>query len=105
MVLSFARTLLAPSACRFRAVPLLGRWLVMVVLAGLSLCAGPVTAQEQAKISPPEELSLETKDGVVLRCTYFPGTKGKESVPVVLLHPFKGNRHNFATLPTYLQEK
>jgi pimeloyl-ACP methyl ester carboxylesterase len=48
---------------------------------------------------------LVTKDGVQLRATFFPGLKGKESVPVILLHSFKGNRNEYSVLAPFLQSK
>jgi pimeloyl-ACP methyl ester carboxylesterase len=48
---------------------------------------------------------LETKDGVRLKVTFYPGTKGKESVPVILLHMFKGSRNDYTDLAQYLQSQ
>jgi pimeloyl-ACP methyl ester carboxylesterase len=56
----------------------------------------------------PEDKSLSTEDGLKLAITYFPGTKGKESIPVILLHAWKGSRQDFTKengLAPYLQEK
>jgi pimeloyl-ACP methyl ester carboxylesterase len=62
---------------------------------------------EESKIPPPEQIDLKTDDGLTLKMTYFPGTKGEESIPVVLLHGAKGNRKDFTEgdgLAPYLQE-
>jgi pimeloyl-ACP methyl ester carboxylesterase len=74
----------------------------MLMLAALG---SPLAAQEEGekKIPPPEDMKLVTKDGMELVCTFFGGTKGKESVPVILLHGYKGNRHDFDSLALYLQ--
>ena len=58
----------------------------------------------------PEELYLKTDDGVRLAATFYPGTKAKETVPVVLLHMQKRddkdyNRGDYAELATFLQSK
>ena len=37
-------------------------------------------------VFPVENLALETRDGVLLSAKYFPGTKGKEAVPIIMLH-------------------
>ena len=81
---------------------------VAVVLPG----GLPLSAQEKkAKDAPPaepEEVSLKTEDGVKLVLTYFPGTKSRESIPVILLHAYKGSRQDYVKeggLAPYLQEK
>ncbi|MEI8376280.1 MAG: alpha/beta fold hydrolase [Planctomycetota bacterium] len=57
-----------------------------------------------------KEIDLTTEDGLELKATYFPGTKGQESIPVILLHGFKdkGSRKDFTQeqgLASFLQEK
>ena len=94
----------------------------MVLLAG-GLLARPSAAMAQdapapAKraagdagddaIPPPEDVSLSTADGLKLEMTYFPGRKGKDSIPVILLHAWKGSRQDFVKdegLASYLQDK
>jgi pimeloyl-ACP methyl ester carboxylesterase len=54
----------------------------------------------------PEDLTLTTAGRLKLAVTYYPGSKGKESVPVILLHGFKGSRKDFTKeggLAPYLQ--
>lgn len=46
---------------------------------------------------------LKTKDGVQLSATFYPGNRGKESVPVILLHSWGGSREEFTALAPYLQ--
>jgi len=60
-------------------------------------------AEKEKEIPPPQELDLETNDGLLLRATYFPGTRGKESVPVILLHMWKGNSSEYSDLAVNLQ--
>lgn len=45
---------------------------------------------------------LVTEDGVQLRATYCPRTEGKDVVPVVLLHAYKGSRKDYEPLTSYL---
>ncbi|MGD0900331.1 MAG: alpha/beta fold hydrolase [Thermoguttaceae bacterium] len=74
---------------------------------------GGAAARKAAKpagdeVPPPEDVSLTTGDGLGLAMTYFPGTKGKDSIPVILLHAMKGSRQDFIKdggLAPYLQEK
>jgi len=94
---------------------------VMVVVAwspmgvGLeALAAAPaVKAPAAAKPDLPEPVELgandlRTDDGVVLHATFFPSPKvregrGKDAVPVVLLHGWKGQRTDYANLARHLQ--
>ena len=54
------------------------------------LCTSSVNAQDEKKpekeLPPIENLALETTDGVLLSAKYFPGTKGKDAVPIIMLH-------------------
>jgi pimeloyl-ACP methyl ester carboxylesterase len=59
--------------------------------------------KEKDKLPEKKELLLQTNDGMTLTLTYYPGTKGKESVPVVLLHAWKRNRTDFKDLAPALQ--
>jgi len=72
--------------------------LVVSVLGSLVLgparlaAQDPAAAGEKDEIPKPEEVSIQTPDGLVLKATYLPGLKGKETIPVVLLHELRG-RH------------
>lgn len=48
---------------------------------------------------------LMTQDGVQLRATFYPGPRAKQSVPVILLHSYKGDRKEFNTLAPVLQQQ
>jgi alpha-beta hydrolase superfamily lysophospholipase len=58
-----------------------------------------------AKVADPEIVSMRTKDGVNLIATYMASNKGKDAVAVILLHMFKGNRHDVEALGKFLQSK
>jgi pimeloyl-ACP methyl ester carboxylesterase len=78
--------------------------LAVLLLIGI-LSRGLLAAEEKAEKKPPagkvaeaempkpEDVILSTDDNVQIAITYYPGTKGKESVPVVLLHEY-GTMHN-----------
>lgn len=70
----------------------------------LTLAAVPARGQEGDEIPPPEDVPLQTKDGVQLGATFYPGTKGKETVPILMLHSYKGSRIEFHELALALQE-
>ena len=94
----------------------IGRWLALITAA--LLVAGfwpvsPVAAQEKKPAKEkedegppaPEDLVAPTLDGLQLAFTYYPGTKGKETVPVVLLHMWKQSRADYKELAPYLQSQ
>jgi pimeloyl-ACP methyl ester carboxylesterase len=98
----------------------IGRWLALITAA--ILVAGfwpvsPVAAQEKKAEkkagnekedegpSAPEDLVAPTGDGLQLAFTYYPGAKGKETVPVVLLHMWKQSRADYKELAPYLQSQ
>jgi pimeloyl-ACP methyl ester carboxylesterase len=42
---------------------------------------------------------------VLLKATFYPGTKGNKTVPIVILHQLKGNRGEYKDLALALQKK
>lgn len=76
-----------------------------LLLAALCLLAVP-SAQAQPPAAPdefkPVDVDITTKDGVLLRMTYYPGKNGKDSVPIILLHMFGGNRGDWKSLAELL---
>ncbi|HEY4759149.1 MAG TPA: alpha/beta fold hydrolase [Thermoguttaceae bacterium] len=56
------------------------------------------------ELPKPEDVTLTTNDGLRLVMSFYPGTKGKQSMPVVLLHAWKQNRTYYTQdLARYLQ--
>jgi len=55
------------------------------------------------KLPEPEDVSLETKDGVSIKATFYPGTAKKEAVPIIMVHGYDGQRGDFHSLAVYLQ--
>jgi pimeloyl-ACP methyl ester carboxylesterase len=60
--------------------------------------------KEKEKLPAPIDVTLTTRDQVLIQCTYFGGTHKKDSVPVILLHQFNGNRHDWDDLALFLQK-
>jgi pimeloyl-ACP methyl ester carboxylesterase len=81
--------------------------LALIFVLGV-LLARSAAAQNRAAL-PPEVISLATKDGVQLKCTYFPASvrkgspQAKQTAPVVLLPDLKGTRAMFTSLAERLQ--
>jgi pimeloyl-ACP methyl ester carboxylesterase len=73
-------------------------------LALLALVVGASAARAQdSKAAPPEQVTLQTKDGLPLKATYYPGKNGKETIPMIMLHAHKGNRRDFEPLAKFFQ--
>lgn len=65
------------------------------------LLCGCAIGQTMALAQPAtksQDISLETKDGVALKATYYPSKLGQEAVPVVMLHDYKESRAVFSSL-------
>jgi pimeloyl-ACP methyl ester carboxylesterase len=90
---------------RYRISPaILSAGLALFVLAS---CTSTVLAQRAKKtteIPEPEDLTLETKDGVALRCTWYPGAGKKDTIPIMLIHGWEGQRSEYHSLASGLQE-
>ncbi|MCE9605225.1 MAG: hypothetical protein K8U03_10030 [Planctomycetia bacterium] len=78
-----------------------------LISLGFTASAPPAYGQATAadKLPMPEEISVVTKDGVKIAATYLASTKGKDAAVVILLHMFKGNRRDMASLGAYLQKQ
>jgi pimeloyl-ACP methyl ester carboxylesterase len=67
------------------------------------------TAQRpgNTKAAQPEEVTLETKDGLSIKATFYPGSekdkKNKDTIPIIMLHGLEGQRGDYHGLATYLQ--
>jgi pimeloyl-ACP methyl ester carboxylesterase len=52
----------------------------------------------------PEDITVNSKDNVVVHCTYWePEEPAKETIPIILLHGWEGNRQEFDLLGKFLQ--
>ena len=69
---------------------------------GLGQAAAPRTGI--ADDLKPRLETLLTADGVPLRCHYFPSDKGKNAIPVILIHEWKGQASPYVPLAMALQK-
>lgn len=82
----------------------LSRLLFATLALSLVLLSHPSARADDKPPPPkPEDLTLETTDGVLLRCTYYEGTAGKKSVPVIMIHDWDGKRGEFDRIAVGLQ--
>ena len=82
--------------------------LLLVLLTGVACAAerrDGGTAKRPSKPLPREELELETKDQLLLVASYYAGTREKESLPVLLLHDFGGNRNQLDAIALEIQRE
>jgi pimeloyl-ACP methyl ester carboxylesterase len=88
---------------RLRAIAI-----ALVVSCGWAGLAPGQAAAPEKKLPKPEELaeSYFNADGSVqLSATFYPPEKeDRETVPIILLHPWKGSRKDYSGLAPYLQQ-
>jgi alpha-beta hydrolase superfamily lysophospholipase len=87
---------------------------VMRLLLGVLICFATSATQAQQPTPPsgaatkrpaPQEIAPKTRDGVQLAGTFYPPAKpGREVVPVILLHGYKGSRADMQSLAEKLQD-
>lgn len=93
--------------------PRFSRLFLPALLACLLPCVQPCSAvaQNEPKAGGKEEKlkrelrleKLRTRDGVEIACGYYTSDKGKEAVPVILLHPWGGQARTLLPLAKALQ--
>jgi pimeloyl-ACP methyl ester carboxylesterase len=93
-----------------RAAAVLLAFAVALVLANriddVQAAAPTQPAVAAGKLPPPPlNVTLTTHDGVSLAATYYGSLVGKEAVPVIMLHQYKGSRADFKDLALALQAK
>lgn len=88
-----------------------GRWILLrlALIAALPIHLAGGAFGQDTQGPPPQIVSLNTKDGVQLKATYFPSSaragseQAKQITPVVLLHDYKGTRAALTPLAQKLQ--
>jgi len=78
-----------------------------VVVFSVAEAAAPPARGGKDEPPKPEEIGgaeLTTRDGVQLKATFSPSNKGKEAVPVILLHSYKGSRKEYVGLADLLHK-
>src|SRR4051812_30604399 len=80
-----------------------------IVLIALVACPGFARAQANQPVAkeppPPADIELTTKDGVLLKATWWGNIAGNQTPVVMLLHGSHGSRGDFAQYASYLQRE
>jgi Dienelactone hydrolase and related enzymes len=88
--------------------------LAVTLLAGTPTAFGQAKPKEQPKakeedekdkIPDPENITVETKDGVPIKATYYASKLKKKAVPIIMLHGWEGNRGEFHVMASHLQKQ
>lgn len=89
-----------------RLVTMLVFVIAAVALAGTAFSQVPTKPKKKKKDAPdPETVTIVTKDGVELRADFFGGIHEKNTLPVMILHEFDGDRKGLLPLAEYLQKE
>ena len=99
----FFKRFAAPAHRSRLSFPVALRWAILLAVLFPVDVRG--AEEEESEIPPAEDLTLTTADGLILRATFFPGMHEKKSVPIILLHGYKGDRSDFDGLAKFLQEQ
>jgi pimeloyl-ACP methyl ester carboxylesterase len=82
---------------------------IACIALAFAVWSAPLASAQSSRPAPPSEvISLQTRDGVQLKATYYPSSlrgtpRGKQVTPVVMLHDYKNTRAIFASLAQQLQ--
>lgn len=81
-----------------------GRGAARLLLATALGCFAASALAQERKVEDLgiETVSLETKDRVSIKCRWYPGNKGKDTVPVIMLHGYQGQWAVYDGLATWL---
>ena len=89
---------------RTSILPLLA-FVILATLLSPSMSLAQAKKKDKEEIAEPENITLETKDRVLLKCTYYAGPDSKNTVPMILLHDWEGEREDVAVMARLMQEK
>src|SRR5678816_134570 len=79
--------------------------LTIVLLSGAAFAQDKKKEEDEKKPIEPENVSLETKDGVAIKATYYASKLKKKAIPIIMLHGWEGNRGDFHNLAALLQNQ
>ena len=92
-------------ASRFPAYLLLAALLLVNIPGSIGAQDAKKEDEEKPKSPAPQKHVLTTKDGVSLHCYFYPGTRKKESIPIMVIHGWEERGSQYAKLALSLQQK
>lgn len=72
--------------------------------ATMAMAQRPRSGREKDEEPPYEVVTITTKDGVALRAAYFSSDQGKDAVPVMVVHEWKGQASPYLPLGMALKK-
>ena len=83
-----------------------GLWILAIAGLLLSSVASAVAQEKEKPIPDPEDnISIDTDDGVILRVTFYPSNKGKDAVPILIIHDYEESRKAYEGVALALQKQ
>lgn len=61
-------------------------------------------AGRKQRVPKRTDVTLSTKDGVELHCTYYPGPETKQTVPMILVHDWEGSGKDLDPLAVWMRD-
>ncbi|GAA5506927.1 alpha/beta hydrolase [Novipirellula caenicola] len=91
----------------------LRRMVVMFMVFAMSIVVASIAVGQDRKgkgkekedpALKPRPVTLKTRDGIALRAFYFPSSKGKDAIPVILVHEWEGQVSPYYNLVVALRD-
>jgi pimeloyl-ACP methyl ester carboxylesterase len=103
---------MSPSLVWYRISRVAAALLAIAFISDGFLSVARGQAVDPKKLPPPEDIELKdsnglpsTRDGLLIKATYYGGTRKEKTVPIIMLHGWKGSRTEFSELALFLQKE
>ena len=83
---------------------ILTKYVSIFVMLLLATTAVAQDDKEEEKLPEPQDIELRTEDRVILHARFYPGTKGKNSVPIIMAHGWAGKGEELYDLAAKVQK-
>ena len=100
----FYRISVPPREARRRSAGIL-LLLMLTVFLGIAVPVASAKGEEEEPPPAPQEITLDTADGVKLSAVYYEGTEGEKTIPVIVIHDWEEKGTEYELLAEYLQSQ